>query len=146
MDEIRVVSASAEVAAPAAEVFALIADPARQPEWDGNDNLSASTSPRVTAAGDVFEMTNTSGMVRQNHVVAFTEGRRIAWRPSPVDEPQPGHKWQWDVEPVDALRCRVTHIYDWTELTDASRLDRARSTTADNLLASIARLKALAES
>ncbi|HEY5152134.1 MAG TPA: polyketide cyclase, partial [Mycobacterium sp.] len=39
MSEERVVSARREIAAPAATIFELVADPARQPEWDGNDNL-----------------------------------------------------------------------------------------------------------
>lgn len=38
--EDRVVSATHHVDAPAGVVFELIADPSRQPEWDGNDNLA----------------------------------------------------------------------------------------------------------
>jgi len=144
MSESKVVSASREIAAPAHVVFELIADPSRQPEWDGNDNLAASDSPRVTKAGEAFEMTNTGGKVRANHVVAFEEGRLIAWRPSAVGEPQPGHEWRWEVEPISATSCRVTHTYDWTELTDEQRFERARNTTSDTLHASIERLAALA--
>jgi len=36
----RVVSASREIAAGPGRIFELIADPARQPRWDGNDNLA----------------------------------------------------------------------------------------------------------
>ena len=36
----RVVSASREIAAGCAQIFELIADPAQQPRWDGNDNLA----------------------------------------------------------------------------------------------------------
>ena len=79
-----VVSASSEIAAPADQIFALIADPAEQPRWDGNDNLAeAAPGQRVRAVGDVFVMTNRNGGVRDNHVVAFAEGREIAWRPAP---------------------------------------------------------------
>lgn len=140
-----IVSASAAVAASAAAVFDLIADPARQPEWDGNDNLQESSSPRVTGAGAVFLMTNTNGHTRENHVVEFVEGRRVAWRPSPMGEPQPGHLWRWEVEPTGDDTCHVTHTYDWSELADESRLPRARRTTSEHLAASISRLKALAE-
>lgn len=147
MSEQKVVSASGEIKANAKVVFELIADPARQPEWDGNDNLSeAEPDQRVMAVGQTFLMTNTTGKTRENHVVDFREGRVIAWRPSPIGEPQPGHEWRWEVEPINAKKTRVTHTYDWTDLTDESRLDRARSTTADNLQASIDRLKKLAES
>jgi len=36
----RVVSASREIAAGPERIFELIADPAAQPSWDGNDNLA----------------------------------------------------------------------------------------------------------
>ena len=36
----RVVSASREIAAGPGRIFELIADPAQQPRWDGNDNLT----------------------------------------------------------------------------------------------------------
>ena len=39
--ERRVVSVSREVRASSDRIFELIADPSRQPEWDGNDNLAA---------------------------------------------------------------------------------------------------------
>lgn len=79
----RVVSASREISAGAAEIFELVADPARQPRWDGNDNLAeAPSGQRVGAVGDVFTMILTGGQVRENHVVEFEEGRRIAWRPA----------------------------------------------------------------
>jgi uncharacterized protein YndB with AHSA1/START domain len=35
----RAVSASREIAAGPGRIFELIADPAQQPRWDGNDNL-----------------------------------------------------------------------------------------------------------
>ena len=145
-DEQRVATAGREIAAAAARIFELIADPAQQPRWDGNDNLSrAEPGQRVRAVGDVFVMTNTSGRVRENHVVEFEEGRRIAWRPAEPGGTPPGHLWRWELEPVDESRTRVTHTYDWTELTDDKRLARARRTTADKLQASLDRLAALAE-
>jgi hypothetical protein len=78
-------------------------------------------------------------------VFEFVEGRRIAWRPSAPGEPEPGHAWRWELEPIDASHTRVTHTYDWTQLTDATRIPRAQATTADKLRASIDRLAALAE-
>jgi uncharacterized protein YndB with AHSA1/START domain len=142
----RMVSASREINAPADEVFELIADPAQQPRWDGNDNLSqAETGQRVRAVGDVFVMTLRRGGVRENTVVEFEEGRRIAWRPCVPGKQHPGHLWRWELEPIDQDRTQVTHTYDWTELTDRSRYPRARATTADWLAASLARLASLAE-
>ena len=146
-DEARVVSASREIAASLAQIFELIADPAQQPRWDGNDNLSeAPAGQRVHAVGDVFTMTTTKGNVRENHVVEFVEGRRIAWRPAEPGQEPPGHLWRWELEPVDASRTKVTHTYDWTRLPDDDRrIPRAKATTSDRLQASLDRLATLVE-
>jgi uncharacterized protein YndB with AHSA1/START domain len=145
-DTPRVVRATREIAAGAEPIFELIADPAAQPRWDGNDNLaSAVAGQRVRHTGDVFVTTLTGGEVRENHVVEFEEGRLIAWTPAEPGKPPPGHLWRWELEPVDASRTRVTHTYDWTRLTDEGRLPRARATTTDRLRASLDRLAALAE-
>ena len=142
----RVVSASREIAARPGQIFELIADPAQQPRWDGNDNLAAaSAGQRVRRAGDVFTMTLTRGSIRENHVVEFEEGRRIAWLPAETGKRPPGHLWRWELEPAGASRTRVTHTYDWAQLRDWNRLPRARATTADKLRASLDRLAALAE-
>ena len=142
----RVASASIDVAAPAKRVFDLIADPAQQPRWDGNDNLAeAADGQRVHAVGDVFLMSITMGVVRENHVVEFEEGRRIAWRPSEPDSPPPGHLWRWELDPLDDTHTRVTHTYDWSELTDEGRLARAQATDVGALQASLTRLAELAE-
>ena len=145
-DDSRVVSASRDIEAPATVIFELIADPAQQPGWDGNDNLAeAPAGQRVRSVGDVFTMTLTLGVVRENHVVEFDEGRLIAWRPSEPGGTPPGHLWRWELEPVDASHTRVTHTYDWSRLTDAKRMERARATTTDRLQASLDGLGALAE-
>jgi uncharacterized protein YndB with AHSA1/START domain len=142
----RVVSAAREIGAGTERIFEFIADPAQQPRWDGNDNLAAAASgQRVRSVGEVFVMTLTMGSVRENHVVEFEEGRRIAWKPAEPGHQPPGHVWAWTLEPIDSSRTLVTHIYDWTQLTDQKRLPRARSTTADKLQASLDRLAALAE-
>ena len=143
----RVVSASREIAASPERIFELIADPAHQPRWDGNDNLrEARPGQRVRGAGDVFTMTLTTGSVRENHVVEFEEARRIAWHPSEVGRRQPGHLWRWELDPLGDSRTLVTHTYDWTLLSDRNRLPTAKATTQDRLMASLDRLAVLAES
>jgi uncharacterized protein YndB with AHSA1/START domain len=145
-DPPRVVSESREIAASAQRIFELIADPEQQPRWDGNDNLAvAAAGQRVRAVGDAFVMQLKSGSTRENHVVAFHEGQRIAWRPAEPGQAPPGHLWAWELEPIEASRTLVTHTYDWTELSDEQRFARARATTADKLRASLDRLAALAE-
>lgn len=142
----RVVRADRRIAASADRIFELIADPAQQPRWDGNDNLKeAAPGQRVRAVGDVFTMRLKRGGIRDNHVVDFVEGRRIAWRPAVQGKSPPGHLWAWELEPLGPSRTLVTHTYDWTELRDRSRIPRARATTAVKLRASLDRLAAMAE-
>ena len=140
------VSATREIAAGAGQIFELIADPAAQPRWDGNDNLaSAPDGQRVRRPGDVFAMTLTRGEIRENHVVEFEEGRRIAWTPAAAREGAAG-------APV-AVGARTGRPvpdtgYPYLRLDPADRrgpLPRARATTADRLRASLDRLAALAE-
>ena len=90
-------------------------------------------------------MTLTGGAVRENHVVEFDEGRRIAWTPAEPGRQPPGHLWRWELEAIGGSGTRVTQTYDWTKLTDENRFGRARATTADRLRASLDRLAALAE-
>jgi uncharacterized protein YndB with AHSA1/START domain len=79
----RVVTVSREIAARAEQIFDLIAEPSQQPRWDGNNNLAeAPEGQRIRDVGDVFTMTLTVGSIRENHVIEFEEGRRIAWLPS----------------------------------------------------------------
>lgn len=143
----RVVTASRVIQAQAQDVFELIADPAQQPRWDGNDNLASSPpGHRVRAVGEVFTTTLSTGAQRTNHVVEFVEGRRIAWRPSEPGRQPPGHLWRWEVEPLSDGRTAVTHTYDWTALSDPQRLPRAQTTGEPQLRASLDRLADLAES
>src|SRR5664279_2187287 len=142
----RVASTSRDIAAGLEPIFQLIADPSQQPRWDGNDNLAeAPAGQRVRRVGDVFTMTLTSGGVRENHVVEFVEGRRIAWQPAEPEQEPPGHLWRWELDPIDGSHTRVTHTYDWSQLTDKNRFARARDTTPDRLRPSIDRLAALVE-
>ncbi|HUH70982.1 MAG TPA: SRPBCC family protein [Mycobacterium sp.] len=142
----RIVSATRVIAARADRIFELIADPSRQPSWDGNNNLASSApGQRVHQVGDVFKTTLTTGAVRENHVVEFIEGSQIAWLPAERGKQPSGHLWRWELNPVNAELTRVTHTYDWTALTDTTRLARARATTADMLRASLDRLAVLAQ-
>lgn len=144
--ESRVVTASRVIQARADDIFELIANPARQPEWDGNNNLvSATTNARIRGVGEVFGMGTTKGKSKDNHVVAFEEGRTIAWLTADAGQEPPGHIWRWDLAPNPDGGTLVTHTYDWSGVTDETRWPRHRQTTSANLLASIDRLAALAE-
>jgi len=90
-------------------------------------------------------MTLTEGSLRQNHVVEFVEGRRIAWKPAEPGKAPVGHLWRWELAPIDEARTLLVYTYDWTKLEDESRFERARSTTTERLAASIDRLAAVVE-
>ena len=146
VDASRLAQASREVAASAEVIFDLIADPSQQPRWDGNDNLAeAPMGQRVHGAGDMFTMVLTGGSVRENHVVEFEEARRIAWRPADPGKGPAGHLWRWELEPAGESTTKVTHTYDWSQLTDENRFPYARSTSPAMLQASLDRLAQLAE-
>jgi uncharacterized protein YndB with AHSA1/START domain len=143
--EKRIISATRAMSASAERIFDLIADPALQPSWDGNNNLaSAPPGQRVRQAGDVFKTTLTNGAVRENHVVEFIEGSQIAWCPAEPGKQPPGHLWRWQVEQINSTLTNVTHTYDWTALTDSKRLEKARSMTPEMLRESMDRLAELA--
>lgn len=142
----RIVSATRVIAASSDRIFELIADPAHQPSWDGNNNLASSApGQRVRQVGDIFKTTLTNGAVRENHVVEFIEGSKIAWRPAEPKKQPPGHLWRWELSAINATLTSVTHTYDWTELNDSGRLARARSTTPEMLRESMDRLAGLAQ-
>jgi uncharacterized protein YndB with AHSA1/START domain len=144
--EPRIAIASRELRATPNRIFELIADPSRQPEWDGNDNLAhAAPGQRVHSVGDIFTTTLTGGALRENHVVEFVEGQRIAWKPAEPGKAPVGHLWRWELAPIDEARTLIVHTYDWTELNDESRFGRARSTSMERLAASIDRLAAAVE-
>jgi uncharacterized protein YndB with AHSA1/START domain len=128
----RLLRAAAGIEASAERVFELIADPAQQPRWDGNDNLKeAAPGQRVRAVGDVFTMRLKRGGVRDNRVVDFVEGRRIAWRPAVAGKTPPGHLWTWELEPLSPSRTLGVGFPRYKQETMASidSTQRAITTT-----------------
>jgi hypothetical protein len=47
-------------------------------------------------------MTLTHCGIRENQVVEFEEGRRIAWLPAGPAQRPPGYLCWWELEPADA--------------------------------------------
>jgi uncharacterized protein YndB with AHSA1/START domain len=141
-----IVSATRAISASAERIFELIAEPSSQPSWDGNNNLASSApGQRVRQVGDVFKTTLTNGAVRENHVVEFIEGSKIAWCPAEPGRQPPGHLWRWELSEINSTLTSVTHTYDWSALTDKTRLEKARSTTAEMLRESMDNLAMLAQ-
>ena len=105
----RTVSASTVVAAPPAEVFALLANPHRHHEFDGSGTLRTAVSgPERLALGDTFgmDMKMKIGYRVTNTVVEWEPDRLIAWcHPAKA-------RWRYELEPVDG-GTRITETFDF---------------------------------
>lgn len=104
-------SASATVAASAADVFDFIARPANHAEISGDESVKGERHgpERLTAEGDQFGMRmKMYGLPYRitNTVMEYEDGRKIAWC-------HPGkHRWRWEIEPIDGSSCTVTETFD----------------------------------
>lgn len=105
----RTVTASVVVAAPPAEVFALLANPHRHREFDGSGTLRAAVSgPERLALGDRFGMRMRIALPYRitNRVVEFEDDRLIGWcHPARA-------VWRYELEPVGS-GTRVTETFDF---------------------------------
>lgn len=110
MSNDKVISRSTIVPAPAADIFALLADPRRHGEIDGSGTVQNAriNAPERLSLDAKFGMDMKLGVPYRitNTVVEFEEGRRIAWRHFG------GHVWRWILEPVDG-GTKVTEEFDW---------------------------------
>ena len=140
-----VVRATVEV--PAADLFAVLADPLRHLEMDGSGMLraGADNSP-ITGVGQVFTMEmhypSLGNYRTENHVVDFQDGRGIAWMTAREGQPPAGVRWSWELQPKTAGSTTVIHTYDWSQVIDPAVLARVSfpRVPADALEASVRRL------
>ena len=105
----RTVSASTVVAAPAQEVFALLANPHRHHEFDGSGTVRGAVSgPERLALGDRFGMSMKIKLPYRitNRVVEFEPDRRIGWCHAARAI------WRYELEPVPS-GTRVTETFDY---------------------------------
>jgi uncharacterized membrane protein len=116
----RIVSESIEVAAPAATVFAILADPRQHSRIDGSGSVQAIVEgPERLQRGSQFgARMRLFGLPYRisNRVVEFEEGRRIAWRHFG------GHRWRYELEPLDATHTVVTESFDYSMYGAGPRL------------------------
>lgn len=98
--------------APADRIFDLLTDPAKHPLIDGSGTVLATRGeqPERLELGSKFGMNMRLGMPYfvTNRVVEYERGRLIAWRHFA------GHRWRWELEPVDADTTKVTETFDWS--------------------------------
>ncbi len=96
------------IAAPAAKIFAVLADPARHHEFDGSDTVKGLKAPAgQMTLGSAFEMKMKMGVpyTMVNTIVEFEPDRRIAWQPRPGNKLLAlgigGRIWRYELEPQD---------------------------------------------
>jgi uncharacterized membrane protein len=107
------VSRTVEISAPAAELFAIVADPRRHHELDGSgtvgDNirgpsalhLGARFSTKMKLFGLPYRITST--------VTELKPDQLIEWR-HPL-----GHRWRWEFEALSPTVTRVTETFDYRD-------------------------------
>jgi uncharacterized protein YndB with AHSA1/START domain len=136
-DERAPVAVSRRIGAPAAYVFAFLADPSRHRDLDGSGMVQGVVSDEViTGVRQVFVMKMYFAALghyeMNNHVVEFEANHRIGWEPEAgrghPDLGQPGsmgarwgHRWSFELVPDGPDATIVTEIYDCTRAPEAAR-------------------------
>jgi uncharacterized protein YndB with AHSA1/START domain len=132
------VSVSRRIAAPAAEVFRVLATPAEHPALDGSGMLRATQDRQLLGrVGDTFTMAMylpvLGDYLMLNRVIAFERDRQIRWEPTPGDAvasqnaalpigASQGYSWGFQLQP-DGDTTIVTEIFDCTEAAQSIRDD-----------------------
>jgi ribosome-associated toxin RatA of RatAB toxin-antitoxin module len=111
----RKITRAAEVQAPAAEIFDIVADPRRHRELDGSGTVldtvagpqrltqDATFSVKMKQRGVPYRITS--------RVTEFDEGRVVEWR-HPM-----GHRWRWEFTPLSEDSTRVTETFDYSQVS-----------------------------
>jgi hypothetical protein len=135
--EYQPVEVSRRISAPAHDIFQVLANPARHPDFDGSGSLrGAGTAEMISGVGDVFVMkmyfSHLGDYEMNNHVVEFEPDRRIGWEPEagrghPSTAPgsanpvRTGQRWSYQLTPDGPGATIVTEIYDCSQVSAEKR-------------------------
>ena len=143
------VCVSKTIAAPAAELFAVVADPSRHCEFDGSGTVrDSSRRSAPLQLGDTFgtDMHWKVPYRMRNTVVELEQDRLVAWQPRPayplVGLVIGGRIWRWSFTPVEG-GTEVTECWDTSQERLAFKLAPLADVTRRNITASLDRLEAL---
>jgi uncharacterized protein YndB with AHSA1/START domain len=130
------VSVSRSIAAPAAKIFQVLADPANHRALDGSGMLRVTPGqPVPSRVGDTFTMAmylpELGNYLMLNRIIAFEQDRRIAWEPTPGDAvasrnaelpvgTSQGYNWGFHLQ-TDGDTTIVTELFDCTEAAQSIR-------------------------
>lgn len=139
----RSVSRTVVVDAPADQVFALLADPRRHPDFDGSGTVKGQLkAPATLSQGARFGMSMRVGVpyTITNEVVEFEQDRLIAWRHFGH------HVWRYRLAPVDG-GTEVTETFDWSTARSPRFIELMGypKKNAESMEKTLQRLKALVE-
>ena len=152
--EAHIVSVERVIAAPAADLFAIVADASRHPEIDGSGALvkPKAGAPQKLTLGTTFGMSMKAGVpyTTSNTVIEFEQDRRIAWMTvlaGILGRYLGGRIWRYEFEPVDGGTL-VRESWDISQDKQATFLRRGKlpSTTAEGMSTTLGRLATLTES
>jgi hypothetical protein len=130
-DECQPVAVSRRICAPAHDIFQVLADPVRHPEFDGSEALrGAGSATVISGVGDVFVMkmyySHLGDYEMNNHVVEYEPDRRIGWEPEagrghPRAGQSWGQRWSYQLTPDGSDATVVTEIYDCSRAPEEER-------------------------
>jgi hypothetical protein len=116
-----VVSVERVIKAPAASIFAILANPSRHPEIDGSGAVKKlkAGAPDHLALGTTFGMSMRLGVpyTMTNTVIEFEQDQRIAWQTvlaGPLGRVIGGRVWRYELE-ESAGGTKVTETWDITQ-------------------------------
>jgi uncharacterized protein YndB with AHSA1/START domain len=111
------------IPAPPDKIWALVADPRRHQDINGNDTVrDAFDVPQQLALGSTFGMNMEFGgsYTMVNTVIEYDDNRRIAWQARPADSGSQwrqmfgGRIWRFELQPVEG-GTRVRESWDVSE-------------------------------
>lgn len=136
-DDCQPVAVSRRINAPAHDIFQVLANPVRHPEFDGSESLRGAASAAViSGVGDVFVMQmyfpHLGNYEMNNHVVEYQPDRRIGWEPEAgrghpnaasgsSDSARWGQRWSYELTPDGPDATIVTEIYDCSQAPPEER-------------------------
>jgi uncharacterized protein YndB with AHSA1/START domain len=131
--ECKPVSVSRRIDAPAADIFKVLADPDRHPEFDGSGMLRpGACNPVIAGLGDVFVTKMYFAVMgdyeMHNRIVVFEADRCIGWEPgvrdadpAKAENRRNGSRWRFDLTPDGPQATVVTETYDCTDSPEEVR-------------------------
>jgi uncharacterized protein YndB with AHSA1/START domain len=135
------------IPAPAASIFAVLADPSRHHEIDGSGTVhEAKSGSQQLQLGSTFGMSMKAGLPYSmvSEVIEFEPDRRIAWQTrSPIrflGKMVGGRIWRYELEPVDG-GTRVRESWDISQEQIKALVRPLRGTTRKAMTATLARIE-----